>query len=96
LIKILSGELQPDSGSVKLGTNLVPAVFDQTRAQLDPDVSLWDSLAGDKEVGVSGKADQVMVRGNPKHVVGYLKEFLFDERQARAPVRSLSGGEKAR
>ncbi|MCT4608772.1 MAG: ATP-binding cassette domain-containing protein [Pelagimonas sp.] len=96
LIKILSGELQPDSGSVKLGTNLVPAVFDQTRAQLDPDVSLWDSLAGDKEIGVSGKADQVMVRGNPKHVVGYLKEFLFDERQARAPVRSLSGGEKAR
>jgi len=45
---------------------------------------------------VSGKADQVMVRGQPKHVVGYLKEFLFDEAQARAPVRSLSGGEKAR
>jgi ATP-binding cassette subfamily F protein uup len=45
---------------------------------------------------VSGKADQVMVRGSPKHVVGYLKEFLFDESQARAPVRSLSGGEKAR
>jgi ATP-binding cassette subfamily F protein uup len=45
---------------------------------------------------VSGKADQVLVRGNPKHVVGYLKEFLFDEAQARAPVRSLSGGEKAR
>jgi len=45
---------------------------------------------------VSGKADQVLVRGAPKHVVGYLKEFLFDEAQARAPVRSLSGGEKAR
>jgi ATP-binding cassette subfamily F protein uup len=45
---------------------------------------------------VSGKADQVLVRGQPKHVVGYLKEFLFDEGQARAPVRSLSGGEKAR
>jgi len=45
---------------------------------------------------VSGKSDQVMVRGNPKHVVGYLKEFLFNEAQARAPVRSLSGGEKAR
>ncbi|MCT4559480.1 MAG: ATP-binding cassette domain-containing protein [Pelagimonas sp.] len=96
LIKILSGEISSDEGTVKLGTNLIPAVFDQSRAQLDPDVSLWDSLAGDKEIGVSGKADQVMVRGNPKHVVGYLKEFLFDERQARAPVRSLSGGEKAR
>ncbi|SMX28139.1 ABC transporter ATP-binding protein uup [Pelagimonas phthalicica] len=96
LIKILMGEITPDEGSVKLGTNLVPAIFDQTRAQLDGDVSLWDSLAGDKEIGVSGKADQVMVRGQPKHVVGYLKEFLFDERQVRAPVRSLSGGEKAR
>ena len=71
-------------------------MFDQTRAQLDPDMSLWDSLTGDPDMRVSGKADQVMVRGNPKHVVGYLKEFLFDERQARAPVRSLSGGEKAR
>lgn len=96
LIKILMGEITPDEGSVKLGTNLVPAIFDQTRAQLDGDVSLWDSLAGDNEIGVSGKADQVMVRGQPKHVVGYLKEFLFDERQVRAPVRSLSGGEKAR
>jgi ATP-binding cassette subfamily F protein uup len=96
LIKILMGEITPDAGSVKLGTNLVPAIFDQTRAQLDPETSLWESLAGDKEIGVSGKADQVMVRGQPKHVVGYLKEFLFDERQARAPVRSLSGGEKAR
>jgi ATP-binding cassette subfamily F protein uup len=47
-------------------------------------------------MGVSGKADQILVRGQPKHVVGYLKEFLFDERQARAPVRSLSGGERAR
>ena len=48
----------------------------------------------DPLLGISGKADQVMVRGQPKHVVGYLKEFLFDERQARAPVRSLSGGEE--
>ncbi|WP_299933615.1 ATP-binding cassette domain-containing protein [uncultured Pelagimonas sp.] len=96
LINILMGELSPDGGTVKLGTNLIPAVFDQARAQLDGDVSLWDSLAGDKEIGVSGKADQVMVRGEPRHVVGYLKDFLFDERQVRAPVRSLSGGEKAR
>ncbi|TCL09689.1 ATP-binding cassette subfamily F protein uup [Shimia isoporae] len=96
VIKMLMGEEAPDSGSVTLGTNLLPAVFDQARAQLDPDMTLWDSLTGDPDMRVSGKADQVMVRGQPRHVVGYLKEFLFDDRQARAPVRSLSGGEKAR
>ena len=71
-------------------------MFDQARAQLDPDASLWDSLTTDPSMKVSGQADQVMVRGQPRHVVGYLKDFLFDERQVRAPVRSLSGGEKAR
>jgi ABC transport system ATP-binding/permease protein len=96
LINILLGQVEPDAGQVRQGTNLEFAVFDQARAQLDPDMSLWDSLTGDPSMRVSGKADQIMVRGNPKHVVGYLKEFLFDERQARAPVRSLSGGEKAR
>lgn len=96
LLKMLLGQEQPDEGSVNLGTNLEVAVFDQTRAQLDPEMSLWDSLTGDPEMRVSGKADQVMVGGQPKHVVGYLKEFLFDERQARAAVKSLSGGEKAR
>ncbi|MCT4556083.1 MAG: ABC-F family ATP-binding cassette domain-containing protein [Pelagimonas sp.] len=96
LLKILTGELTPDQGSIKLGTNLLPAIFDQSRAQLDDSLSLWDSLTTDKSMAVSGKSDQVMVRGQPKHVVGYLKEFLFDERQVRAPVRSLSGGEKAR
>jgi len=96
LLKILMGELAPDQGKVALGTNLIPAIFDQSRAQLDPDMTLWDSLTGDPDMRVSGKADQIMVRGTPKHVVGYLKEFLFDDAQARAPVRSLSGGEKAR
>ncbi|MCX8952677.1 ATP-binding cassette domain-containing protein [Ruegeria sp. NA] len=96
LLKMLLGQVEPDEGSVSLGTNLEIAVFDQTRAQLDPEKSLWDSLTGDPEMRVSGKADQVMVGGQPKHVVGYLKEFLFDERQARAAVKSLSGGEKAR
>ena len=96
LLKILLGEVQPDSGSVSLGTNLEIAVFDQARAQLDPEATLWDSLTSDPAMRVSGKADQVMVRGVPKHVVAYLKDFLFDERQARASVRSLSGGEKAR
>jgi ATP-binding cassette subfamily F protein uup len=96
LLNMLIGKEQPDSGEVKIGTNLALALFDQARAQLDGDMSLWDSLTGDPDMRVSGKADQIMVRGNPKHVVGYLKEFLFDEAQARAPVRSLSGGEKAR
>lgn len=96
LLKLLLGQETPDEGSVKLGTNLEIALFDQTRDQLDPNASLWENLTSDPLLGISGKADQVMVRGVPKHVVGYLKEFLFDEGQARAPVRSLSGGEKAR
>ncbi|MBK4216973.1 ATP-binding cassette domain-containing protein [Paracoccus caeni] len=96
LIKMLTGEIAPDQGSVTLGTNLEIAVFDQARAALNPDQTLWDALTGDPDMRVSGRADQVMVRGQPKHVVGYLKDFLFDEAQARAPVRSLSGGEKAR
>ena len=96
LIKMLLGQVEPDAGSVKLGTNLDIAIFDQSRAALNPDMTLWENLAIDPELGVSGKSDQIMVRGQPKHVVGYLKEFLFDEAQARAPVRALSGGEKAR
>ncbi|SEM81894.1 ATP-binding cassette, subfamily F, uup [Pseudorhodobacter antarcticus] len=96
LLKMLTGEITPDSGTITLGTNLDIAVFDQTRAQLDPNASLWDNLTNDPSMSVSGSSDQVMVRGNPKHVVGYLKDFLFNEAQARAPVRSLSGGEKAR
>ncbi|OZA11257.1 MAG: elongation factor 3, partial [Rhodobacterales bacterium 17-64-5] len=96
LLKLLTGELAPDTGSVSLGTNLEIAVFDQARARLDAEATLWDNLTGDPLMRVSGAADQVMVRGQPKHVVAYLKDFLFDEAQARAPVRSLSGGEKAR
>jgi ATP-binding cassette subfamily F protein uup len=96
LLKMLMGETPPDTGTVTHGTNLVPAVFDQARARLAPDMTLWESLTGDPDMRVSGQADQVMVRGQPRHVVGYLKDFLFDERQMRAPVRSLSGGEKAR
>ncbi|MBV7379647.1 ABC-F family ATP-binding cassette domain-containing protein [Maritimibacter dapengensis] len=96
LLKMLIGTEAPDSGRVKLGTGIEMAVFDQNRASLMDDASLWENLVGDPDMRVSGKADQVLVRGTPKHVVGYLKEFLFDERQARAPVRSLSGGEKAR
>ncbi len=96
LLKMLVGEIAPDTGHVSLGTNLEIAVFDQTRAQLDPEASLWENLTGDPLMKVSGASDQVLVRGTPKHVVAYLKDFLFDERQARAPVKALSGGEKAR
>lgn len=96
LVNMLTGQLAPDTGSVTLGTGLSMAVFDQTRSALDPDATLWDSLTNDPLMGVSGRSDQVMVRGQPRHVVGYLKEFLFDDAQARAPIRSLSGGEKAR
>ena len=95
-IKLLMKLEEPDAGTVKLGTNLEAAIFDQARAQLDPEMSLWDSLTGDPDMRVSGKADQIMVRGMPRHVVGYLKEFLFEEGQARGPVKALSGGEKAR
>ncbi|AMY69213.1 ABC-F family ATP-binding cassette domain-containing protein [Frigidibacter mobilis] len=96
LLKMLTGEEAPDTGTVKLGTNLDIAVFDQARATLDLSMTLWDGLVNDPEMRVSGRADQVMVRGQPKHVIAYLKDFLFDESQARAPIKSLSGGERAR
>ncbi|MEO0485054.1 MAG: ATP-binding cassette domain-containing protein [Pseudomonadota bacterium] len=96
VLKMLTGELAPDEGTVKLGTSLDVAVFDQARAQIDPELSLWEALTSEQGLRVSGRADQVMVRGAPRHVVGYLKDFLFDEAQARAPVRALSGGERAR
>jgi ATP-binding cassette subfamily F protein uup len=96
LLKMLIGEMEPDTGTVAQGTKLEVAVFDQARAQLDPNATLWESLTGDQAMRISGKSDQVMVRGVPRNVVGYLKDFLFSENQARSPVRALSGGEKAR
>ncbi|GLQ34379.1 ABC transporter ATP-binding protein [Amylibacter marinus] len=96
LLNILTGKLAPDQGVVRTGHGLVTAIFDQNRSELNNDATLWESLTEDKELGVSGKNDQIMVRGMPRHVVGYLKEFLFDETQARGPVSVLSGGEKAR
>ena len=96
LLKLLTGEIAPDSGNVTLGTNLDIAVFDQARATLDLSMSLWDGMVNDPDMKVSGRSDQVMVRGQPRHVVAYLKDFLFDEAQARAPIGSLSGGERAR
>ena len=96
LLKMLTGELAPDEGGVRLGANLEMAVFDQNREALDPAKSLWETLTEDRLRGPKTRSDQVMVRGRPQHVVGYLKSFLFDERQARGPVAALSGGERAR
>ena len=96
LLRMLTGELEPDAGAVRRAKTLEMAVFDQNRAALDPGMTLWETLTGDPDMRVGGRADQVMVRGQPRHVVGYLKDFLFDEGRARAPVRSLSGGERAR
>jgi len=89
LIKLLTGEIAPDSGTVKLGTNLEIASLDQKRAALDPTTTLKDALTG-------GGSDQVMVGGQPKHVIGYLKDFLFTPDQANAPLAVLSGGERGR
>ena len=97
LLNLLTGRLAPDAGTVRLGANLVPAVFDQDRAALDPEATpLGDPDRRRRDRGVPGRSDQVMVRGRPRHVVGYLKDFLFAEAQARGPVSALSGGERAR
>jgi len=89
LLKMLTGEIEPDSGSVRLGTNLSIAYFDQRRAQLNPDATVWNTLT-------EGSGDTVHVRGTPRHVMGYIRDFLFEDRQAHSPVKSLSGGERNR
>ena len=85
LLKLLLGELEPQVGTVKLGTRLKVAYFDQLRNQLDPDKSLKYNLAGDN--------DKVFVGDNPRHVIGYLEDFLFSRDQALGPASALSGGE---
>jgi ATP-binding cassette subfamily F protein uup len=89
LINMLTGELPPDSGNVRLGANLDVASLDQRRAALDPEASLADALTG-------GGSDYVEVGGARKHVIGYMRDFLFQPEQARTPVGKLSGGERAR
>ncbi len=88
LLKLLLGQLQPQQGSVKLGTNLETVYFDQLREQLDPDRTVQQNLAGDH--------DTVLIGDRPKHVIGYLQDFLFTPDRARTPVRILSGGERNR
>ena len=96
LLKILLGEIQPDSGEITLGSNLIIAKFDQLREQLNLENSLLQNLADDPNIQTIGTAGQIIVRSKPRHVAGYLKDFLFSETQLRSPVKSLSGGEKAR
>jgi ATP-binding cassette subfamily F protein uup len=89
LLKMILGQLAPDSGAVKLGTALEVVTLDQSRAVLDPANTLADTLTG-------GKSDQVVVGNQPRHVIGYMKDFLFKPEQARTPVGTLSGGERGR
>ena len=96
LLKMLLGEVQPDFGEMKLGSNLIIAKFDQMREQLNLENSLLQNLTDDPNIQANEKAGHIIVRGKPKHVAGYLKDFLFSEAQLRSPVKSLSGGERAR
>jgi ATP-binding cassette subfamily F protein uup len=89
LIKLLVGELEPASGEIKRGTNLLPAYFDQQREQLNPDASIMDNVTG-------GSGDTVTIDGQARHVSGYLRDFLFPPERLRAPVSMLSGGERNR
>jgi ATP-binding cassette subfamily F protein uup len=88
LLKLILGELSPQQGNVRLGTNLQVIYFDQLREQLDPDLTVQQNLAGEQ--------DTVVIGGNSRHVIGYLQDFLFTPDRIRSPVRILSGGERNR
>jgi ATP-binding cassette subfamily F protein uup len=89
LLKMLTGELAPDTGSVRLGVNLEIATLDQKRAAVDPNETLAHFLT-------DGRGETLVVNGEERHVVAYMKDFLFKPEAARTPVRELSGGERAR
>jgi ATP-binding cassette subfamily F protein uup len=89
LLRLLLGQIEPDSGSLRLAKNLDITYLDQTRATLSPENTLWNTLA---PLG----GDQIIVRGYPKHVAAYAKDFLFESRQLHQPVGALSGGERNR
>jgi ATP-binding cassette subfamily F protein uup len=86
---MLNGLLEPDSGTIKLGSAIELAMLDQGRARLDPETRLRDALTG-------GGSDTLKINGENKHVVGYMKDFLFTPEQANTPIGKLSGGERAR
>src|ERR1700760_4814810 len=89
LVNLLTGAEAPDSGSVRSGANIEMATLDQHRESLDPKSTLAQALTG-------GRGDTVIVNGKPKHVIGYMKDFLFTQEQARTPLEVLSGGERGR
>ena len=89
LVRLLIGDIVPDSGTVRHGHGLAPIYFDQKREALDPQATLWQTLVPDG-------GDSLMVQDRQRHVVSYLRDFLFSEAQARQPVKSLSGGERSR
>jgi ABC transport system ATP-binding/permease protein len=89
LLGILAGTIEPDSGVARHGTNLTLAIFDQLRQSLDPDSTPWATLT-------DGGGDTLAVQGRTRHVASYLKDFLFEERQFKAKINSLSGGERNR
>ncbi|WP_342642684.1 ABC-F family ATP-binding cassette domain-containing protein [Rhodoligotrophos ferricapiens] len=89
LLALLTGIMAPDSGTIRLGTNLEMVSLDQKRSALDPSWTLTEALTG-------GRGDTVFVNGQPKHVISYMKDFLFTPEQARTPVHALSGGERGR
>jgi ATP-binding cassette subfamily F protein uup len=89
LIKLLVGELEPTAGTIRRGTNLLPAYFDQQREQLNPAASIADNVTG-------GSGDTVIIDGQARHVSGYLRDFLFPPERLNAPVSMLSGGERNR
>ncbi|HEC05955.1 MAG TPA: ATP-binding cassette domain-containing protein [Thiolapillus brandeum] len=88
LLNLLLGKLQPDSGLIRMGSKVEVAYFDQLRAQLDLEATVIDNVAGG--------SDTVTVNGRPKHIIGYLQDFLFPPARARQPVKALSGGERNR
>ncbi len=89
LINLMTGGLAPDRGRIRLGANLQIASLDQRRESLDPEATLAETLTG-------GRSDIVVIGGEAKHVIGYMRDFLFDPEQARTPVGVLSGGERNR
>jgi len=88
LLRLLLQELAPDAGEVRRGTNVRIAYYDQQRAQLDPEKTVLETIGHGSET--------VMVNGRPRHVNGYLRDFLFQPEQTRSPVKALSGGERNR
>jgi ATP-binding cassette subfamily F protein uup len=89
LIRLLTGTLAPDAGTVRLGSNLEMLVVDQNRDQLKPEWTVADALTG-------GRSDQVIINGAPRHVTGYMQDFLFSPEQRNTTVSALSGGERGR